>query len=54
MSKDALFVGIANSLPTMPVRRCANIEPLGLRGCCKLLLIYNGIVCVRDWRRTKC
>lgn len=46
----ALFVEIANRPPTMPVRRCTNDELLGVGESCKLLLIYNGVVCVRGPR----
>lgn len=47
ISKVALFVGTASCSPTMPARRSANIQPLGLRECCKL-----GDVSVRGPRGT--
>ena len=50
ISRDAIFVGAANRSPTMPVRSCANVEFLGVGESCKLLLMYNGAVCVRGPR----
>jgi len=46
ISRVASFDAIASCSPTMPARRCANIEPLGVGECCMLLLMYNGVLCV--------
>lgn len=34
--EDALLVGTANFSPTMPARRCANVELLAVGESCKL------------------
>jgi hypothetical protein len=48
ISRVASFDRIAICSPTMPARRCANAEPLDVGEFYMLLLMYNGVLCVRD------